>query len=104
MSDGTFGRVLDCKNLRNNKSVALKILRPIEKYIKSAKLEVEVLKDINNDNMINKYYVNMVDCFYFNDKLNIEYFAIAFEKLGHDLLYYIKKNNYYGRSTFNIFL
>ena len=72
----------------------------MQKYITSAKIEVEILKDINNNK--DKYYVNIIDSFYFYDKLNCEYFAIIFEKLGHDLLYYIKKNKYFGIININL--
>jgi len=50
---------------------------------------------------MNNYYVNIIDNFYFYDKLNTQYFAIVFEKLGHDLLYYIKKNHYFGNYNIN---
>ena len=45
---GTFGRVVECCDLKKGRSrVALKIVRRIERYTESAAVEAEVLRDVN---------------------------------------------------------
>jgi serine/threonine protein kinase len=46
---GTFGRVLLCADRdANDQVVALKVVRKVEKYSDSAKIEADILKDINS--------------------------------------------------------
>ncbi|RHY30157.1 hypothetical protein DYB32_004560 [Aphanomyces invadans] len=47
---GTFGRVLLCKDLQSDSKkdiVALKVVRKVEKYSESAKIEANILKHVN---------------------------------------------------------
>jgi dual-specificity kinase len=46
LGKGTFGVVLKCKDLKHNDHVALKIIRSIERYIDSAKIESDILDDV----------------------------------------------------------
>lgn len=39
---GTFGKVFRCKDLKHNDTVALKVVRSVERYIHSAKIEAEI--------------------------------------------------------------
>lgn len=38
MSDGTFGRVIEVEELATGKSLAIKIIKAVDKYINSAKV------------------------------------------------------------------
>ena len=40
LSDGTFGRVLQCENINNKKIYALKVILPIKKYGKHSALNM----------------------------------------------------------------
>jgi serine/threonine protein kinase len=40
---GTFGKVFKCKDTKHNDNVALKMVRSVKRYIKSAKIEAEIL-------------------------------------------------------------
>jgi predicted Ser/Thr protein kinase len=44
LGDGTFGRVLLCSY--KEKEYAIKIIRPVERYIRSAKVEASILQKI----------------------------------------------------------
>ena len=45
---GTFGRVVDCADLREDRRrVAVKVVRRIERYTESAAVEAEILRDVN---------------------------------------------------------
>jgi dual-specificity kinase len=46
LGKGTFGVVLKCKDLKHNDHVALKIIRSIDRYIDSAKIESDILDDV----------------------------------------------------------
>jgi serine/threonine protein kinase len=46
LGKGTFGSVFKCKDSKHNDHVALKIIRSIDRYIESAKIESEILDDI----------------------------------------------------------
>jgi serine/threonine protein kinase len=82
LGKGTFGKVFKCKDAKHNDSVALKVIRKINRYIDSAKIEADILKDIfghqenhqNNQNNSNSsdssserynYCVKMFSSFYY---------------------------------------
>lgn len=46
LGKGTFGSVFKCKDSKHNDHVALKIIRSIDRYIESAKIESDILDDI----------------------------------------------------------
>lgn len=46
ISDGTFGRVLECKNYSDDKHYAVKVIRAVDRYIDSAKTETEIIEKI----------------------------------------------------------
>lgn len=43
LGTGTFGKVYYCSDSKHNDHVALKIVRKIEKYVDSAKIEADIL-------------------------------------------------------------
>lgn len=101
LGDGTFGRVLECTNLQTKENCAIKVIRPIERYIDSAEIEAEILQHIKKIDVENiSHCVNMLEQFKFKDANN-NYLALVFEKLGKSLFEFIKENNYRG---INIFL
>ena len=107
LCDGTFGRVLECIKcneellINKNKKYAVKIIRPVKRYIESAEIEVDILKEIKNKIMVSgssnpNYCITLEEDFKFSDS-NGEYMALVFEKLGLSLYEYIKMNNYLGK-------
>ena len=50
LGEGTFGKVVQCQDADyNGKSIALKIIKNVEKYREAAKLEINVLEKINKE-------------------------------------------------------
>lgn len=47
LGKGTFGRVVECLDTRNDKIVAIKIVRKVLKYTESARIEASILRDVN---------------------------------------------------------
>lgn len=48
LGEGTFGKVVECRDRkRSDASVALKVIKNVEKYRDAAKLEINVLEKIN---------------------------------------------------------
>lgn len=78
------------------------MIRPVPRYIDSAKYEADIILEIlradsNNESKI----VNMLEYFYFEEKKQ-DYFALVFEKLGKSLYDFIKENDYKGFSIENV--
>ena len=46
LGDGTFGRVLLAQDRREDRQVAIKVIRDIKRYMESARIEADILKDI----------------------------------------------------------
>ena len=61
--DGTFGRVMQVEDITNKMNYALKIIRPVERYIEAAKDESNILGNLpKNDNLL-----SLIDCFYYKE-------------------------------------
>ena len=92
LSDGTFGRVFEVKNIENNNTYALKMIRAVERYVDSAKTETEILEYILKKDPISKFHnVELVQTFNFGSN-----YCMVFERLGLSLYELMKKNNYRG--------
>jgi serine/threonine protein kinase len=66
ISDGTFGRVFECKDLEDNKIYAVKVIRAVQRYVESAKTETEILEFIKNKDKDDKFQnVKLYDAFPF---------------------------------------
>ncbi len=89
-------------NIEDKIRYGVKVIRPIPRYIDSAKYEADIILEIlmadsNNESKI----VNMVEYFYFEEKRK-NYIALVFEKLGKSLYDFIKENDYKGFSIEHI--
>ena len=90
LGEGTFGKVVRVLDLRNEQVVALKIIKNVEKYREAAKLEINVLeKIIEQDPEGKKLCVRMFDWFDYHGHM-----CIAFEMLGLSVFDFMKDNNY----------
>ncbi|RHY45818.1 hypothetical protein DYB30_001145 [Aphanomyces astaci] len=90
---GTFGRVVLCKDLLSkNKDdiVALKVVRKVEKYSESAKIEANILKHVNDKDVRgDSLCVRMHRWFEFQGHV-----ILVFEQLGGSLYDYLKQQDY----------
>lgn len=91
LGEGTFGKVAECKDMsRDGETVALKIIKNVDKYRDAAKLEINVLeklneKDPNGENLC----VRMLDWFTYHGHV-----CIAFDMLGKSVFDFLKENGY----------
>ncbi len=64
---GTFGKVFRCKDLKHGDTVALKVVRSVDRYIRSAKIEAEICDTVFDEQQkacVN-YCVKMYSDFYY---------------------------------------
>ncbi|CAH1772795.1 unnamed protein product [Owenia fusiformis] len=91
LGEGTFGKVVDCKDLqKNGERIALKIIKNVEKYREAAKLEINVVeklmeRDPDGDNLC----VRMLDWFDYHGHM-----CLSFDMLGLSVFDFLKDNNY----------
>ncbi|VVC94477.1 unnamed protein product [Leptidea sinapis] len=81
LGEGTFGKVVEVKDLEMEHRMALKIIKNVEKYREAAKLEINVLEklaDIDPD--CKNLCVKMLDWFEYHGHM-----CIAFEMLGQSV-------------------
>jgi dual-specificity kinase len=98
LGDGTFGRVLECERISDGELFAVKIIRPVTRYLESAKIEAEILANIQKqDKKSESHCVNMIDYFDFEED-GKKYMALVFEKLGTSLYEFIKTNKFRGNN------
>jgi len=74
------------------------VIRPVERYIHSAKIEADIIIDIMKkecEHNNRSRCVKLEEYFYFSDK-KYDYIVLVFEKLGKSLYEFIKQNNYRG--------
>ncbi|CDR97789.1 protein serine/threonine kinase 1, putative [Babesia bigemina] len=91
IGDGTFGRVLHCE--KNGEHFAVKVVRDVEKYVSSAKIEVDILMDIRKVDVAGESHcVVLHDHFMFKRRI----MCLVFEQLGDSLYDFLKRNDYKG--------
>ncbi|OWZ14831.1 CMGC/CLK protein kinase [Phytophthora megakarya] len=87
---GTFGRVLECLDKQRNFVVAIKVVRKVDKYTESAKIEAAILEDVNDKDKNNESLcVRMFK--WFEHKGHV---CMVFERLGCSLYDYLKNHDY----------
>ena len=98
LGDGTFGRVLACYDRERKLRIAVKVIRDIERYVKNAKVEAEILSKIHHVRCENRHHqggrgvVRYFGDFFHDDRI----YCLKFERLGYSLYQLIKTNNYRG--------
>ena len=109
MGDGTFGWVVKAMRLKDQTYFAIKIIRSIPKYIRSAKIEADILKDIQRaqDLFPDRIYetVWLFETFSFKSAVKgdtKEYYCLVFEPLGKSLYQYIERNKFRGFDVLSI--
>ena len=92
LGDGTFGRVLEVRDLGDGSFKAMKIIRAVDRYVDSAKIEAQILKMLNNSDPEGRsHIVKLYDHFQLGPN-----YCLVFEKLGKSLYDVIKMNKYIG--------
>lgn len=87
---GTFGRVLECQDKQRNILVAIKVVRKVDKYTESAKIEAAILQDVNDKDKNNESLcVRMYKWFEYKGHV-----CMVFERLGCSLYDYLKNHDY----------
>ena len=90
LGEGTFGRVLQVRDLALNREVALKIIKNVAKYREAAKLEIGVLSKLGEyDPAGRNLCVGMLDWFDYHGHI-----CIAFQILGLSVFDFLSLNTY----------
>lgn len=95
LGDGAFGRVLLTEDIKKGRKAAVKVIRNVDKYVRNAKRESEILKDLSaarSSHPFAQLCVRMYDVFWHQD----EFFCMSFEVLGPSLYDCLKRNSYRG--------
>lgn len=89
---GTFGKVLEADDKHYNRKVAIKIVRRVKRYSESARIEAEILRNVNKKpGRGQTLCVNLYDQFNYGDHC-----CLVFEKLGMSIYEVLKSNQYQG--------
>ncbi|KAG8078429.1 hypothetical protein GUJ93_ZPchr0007g3046 [Zizania palustris] len=88
MGEGTFGQVLECWDLENQETVAIKIVRSLQKYREAAMIEIDVLQRLGKHDFTGSRCVQIRNWFDYRNHI-----CIVFERLGPSLYDFLRKNN-----------
>ncbi|XP_073114644.1 serine/threonine-protein kinase AFC1 isoform X2 [Elaeis guineensis] len=89
MGEGTFGQVLECLDLEKMETVAIKIVRSLQKYREAAMIEIDVLQRLAIADISGARYVQIRNWFDYRNHI-----CIVFEKLGPSLYDFLRRNSY----------
>ncbi|GAA51059.1 serine/threonine-protein kinase Doa [Clonorchis sinensis] len=92
LGEGTFGKVVECKDHLQNRRIALKIIKNVDKYREAAMLEINVLNFLNERGANFEHLcVTLLDWFDYHGHI-----CLAFDILGLSVFDFLKENNYVG--------
>jgi dual-specificity kinase len=93
LGDGTFGRVLGAHDKRDNRDVAIKVIRDVERYIENAKIEADILKKISkvDPKGTSSRSAIMCDTFMYQ-----KHYCLVMESCGVSLYDFLKSNDFRG--------
>ncbi|KAK4212426.1 kinase-like domain-containing protein [Rhypophila decipiens] len=90
LGQGTFGKVVQAKDKKRNKYVAIKIIRSVQKYRDASKIELRVLATLKaNDEENRNRCIHLRDCFDFRGHI-----CIVMDLLGQSVFDFLKSNNF----------
>jgi serine/threonine protein kinase len=91
--EGTFGKVYRCSDAKHSDEVAIKVIRKIDRYISSAKIEAKILKQLYYMQEHSEWQPNVIMYTHF---YHLGHYCMVFEPLGKSLLDYVESNKYQG--------
>lgn len=92
MGEGTFGKVVACYDRETKRTVAIKIIRAIEKYRDAAMIEIEILETLRKNDPNGKTpCIQLLSWFDYKDHI-----CMVFDRYGPSLFDFIRKNHYIG--------
>lgn len=96
---GSYGSVLEVKNLKDNNNYALKVIRNEERFRQQCQHEINILNKLNQNNENNKYpIIRFLGFFDYN-----KHICLIFELLSDiNLADLMKKTNYKGLELKNV--
>ena len=90
LGQGTFGKVVQARDKRRNKLVAIKIIRSVQKYRDASKIELRVLATLKaNDEENRNRCIHLRDCFDYRGHI-----CIVMDLLGQSVFDFLKSNNF----------
>ncbi|RYP21738.1 hypothetical protein DL767_009200 [Monosporascus sp. MG133] len=90
LGQGTFGKVVQAKDRKNRKLVAIKIIRAVQKYRDASRIELRVLQTLKaNDEENRNRCIHLRDCFDFRGHI-----CIVMDLLGSSVFDFLKSNNF----------
>ncbi|KAI3654641.1 hypothetical protein MP228_000021 [Amoeboaphelidium protococcarum] len=95
---GHFSTVWLCKDQKNVRYVALKVVKSAQHYTDAARDEIKILDRIKNADAkhpYSKYVINLLDSFNINGMFGL-HVAMVFEPLGENLLTLIRRYEHKG--------
>ena len=88
LGEGTFGKVVKCQDLYQNRMVAIKIIKNVRKYKEAARLEINVLSKLSKYDPYGKHLcVAMLDWFEYHGHM-----CISFDMFGQSVFDFLKDN------------
>ncbi|RKF57638.1 Dual specificity protein kinase lkh1 [Golovinomyces cichoracearum] len=90
LGQGTFGKVVEAKDRRRNKLVAIKIIRSVQKYRDASRIELRVLSTLKaNDSENRNRCIHLRDCFDYRGHI-----CIVMDLLGQSVFDFLKSNSF----------
>lgn len=90
LGQGTFGKVVQAKDRKTRKYVAIKIIRAVQKYRDASRIELRVLQTLKaNDEDNRNRCIHLRDCFDFRGHI-----CIVMDLLGSSVFDFLKSNNF----------
>ncbi|KAI2471498.1 kinase-like domain-containing protein [Annulohypoxylon bovei var. microspora] len=90
LGQGTFGKVVQARDRKRSKLVAIKIIRAVQKYRDASRIELRVLQTLKaNDEENRNRCIHLRDCFDFRGHI-----CIVMDLLGSSVFDFLKSNNF----------
>ncbi|MCO5565263.1 hypothetical protein L7F22_018936 [Adiantum nelumboides] len=90
LGQGTFGKVVKCKDLNGTGEVAIKIIRAVQKYTDAAQIEIRVLRTLRENDPTNRYKcIHLLNTFTYRNHV-----CIVSELLGQSVFDFLKDNDF----------
>lgn len=91
LGQGTFGKVVKCRETRSPRRVAVKIIRAVQKYTDAAQIEIRVLRALRNSDPYNENKcIHLIETFTYENHV-----CIVSELLGQSVFDFLKENQYH---------